>query len=408
MHGIYKQGNLPYLAKKSCPNCEQLLSLNEESCPNCGYNFTSKALVQPVIKIKKAEYVEQKEVITYQSAEPVAEVKAEIKQSEPKAEKCVFCDNCGAKIIGSQRYCGGCGARVSKRICPSCTQIVDANLIFCPLCGERLQENNTNITPVETPVSNQPQPINAQPINIFVNPTTGQATINEPAKEPETKQPEPAQPEQKTSTESAQPTIPDDVPHEIRSVYTRALRNMEALQFNQPEPEKKPESEPAPESEPDPLPLPSDFDISFTETPGFDNEPDEKVPVFTDINFDTTEDSSPDNNSISPEYTFDNSDVIAHLEKSGQKYTINNNVVITDKFSIITHSDTDFWVTDPENWFATGKTCPSPIAIVKATAQQNNTRPVIYLASTNIMDLESLIPQWESDGIIVITDINKL
>ena len=225
---------------------------------------------------------------------------------------------------------------------------------------------------------------------------------------PETKQPEPAQPEPEKTPEPAQPEIPDDVPHEIRTVYARALRNMEALQFNQPEPEKTLESEPVPESEPDPLPLPSDFDISFTDTPGFDNEPDETVPVFTDINFDTTEDSSPNNNSNSPEYTFDNSSIIAYFEKSGQKYTVNNNVVITDKFSIITHSDTDFWVTDPENWFATGKTCPSPIAIVKYAAEQNGTVPVIYLASTNIMDLESLIPQWESDGIIVITDINKL
>lgn len=223
MHGIYKQGNLPYLAKKSCPNCEQLFSLNEESCPNCGYNFTSKALVQPVIKIKKAEYVEQKEVITYQSAEPVAEAKAEIKQSEPKAEKCVFCDNCGAKIIGSQRYCGGCGARVSKRICPSCTQIVDANLIFCPLCGERLQENNTNITPVETPVSNQPQPINAQPINIFVNPTTGQATINEPVKEPETQQPVELVPLQDESTET--PAV-EEVAEEIETTDIKPSINM--------------------------------------------------------------------------------------------------------------------------------------------------------------------------------------
>lgn len=221
------------------------------------------------------------------------------------------------------------------------------------------------------------------------------------------KTPEPAQPEK--TPEPAQPEIPDDVPHEIRTVYARALRNLEALQFSQSETtEKTSESDPTPESEPDPLPLPSDFDISFTDTPGFDNEPDESVPVFTEINFDTNENSVPDDNSDSPEYTFDNSSIIAHLEKSGQKYTVNNNVVTTDKFSIITHSDTDFWVTDPENWFATGKTCPSPITIVKSIAQQNNTRPVIYLESQNIMDLESLIPQWESDGIIVITDINKL
>ena len=192
MHGIYKQGNLPYLAVKSCPKCEQLMPLNAESCSNCGHNFTSKATVTAPLREKKTEVVAPvvaQVVPTYQTEEK-EEVKVkeeikpeEVKKEEVKVERFVFCDNCGAKIIGSQRYCGGCGARVSKRICPSCNQIVDSNLIFCPLCGERLQENNTNISQVETPVSNQPQPISAQPINIFVNPTTGQATINEPVRE---------------------------------------------------------------------------------------------------------------------------------------------------------------------------------------------------------------------------------
>ena len=64
MHSIYKQGNLPYLSVKSCPKCEQLNSLNAERCSNCGHNFTSKALVQPVVKEKKVE-------------QPVAEKKVE-------------------------------------------------------------------------------------------------------------------------------------------------------------------------------------------------------------------------------------------------------------------------------------------------------------------------------------------
>ena len=49
MHSVYKQGNLPYLTVKACPNCEHLLPLNVESCSNCRYNFTSKqtSLVLP-------------------------------------------------------------------------------------------------------------------------------------------------------------------------------------------------------------------------------------------------------------------------------------------------------------------------------------------------------------------------
>ena len=209
MHSIYKQGNLPYLSVKMCPKCEQLLPLNVESCPNCSYNFTSKSIGQTQLREKKEEPVvaakpTAKPTLVMQKAPVVAtsepeyeskEVKAEEQPVEQpkKVEKCVYCDNCGAKIIGSQRYCGGCGAKVSKRICPSCDQIVDANLTFCPLCGERLQESS-NVTPVETPVTNQvpvqpvqpiqqfygqPQGYNGQPINIYLNQNSAQAKVEE-------------------------------------------------------------------------------------------------------------------------------------------------------------------------------------------------------------------------------------
>lgn len=181
MHGVYKQGNLPYLAVKSCPQCEQLVPLNVESCPHCNYNFTSKNMATTQLRVKKAN----KEVVD----ETLSLNKNQTNVVEKKSEKFVFCDNCGAKIIGSQRYCGGCGAKVSKRICPSCDQIVDANLTFCPLCGERLQENNGNVTPTEAIVTNQilqptqnpvtQQTYGAQPINIYLNPTTGQAVVND-------------------------------------------------------------------------------------------------------------------------------------------------------------------------------------------------------------------------------------
>lgn len=201
MHSIYKQGNLPYLSVKMCPKCEQLLPLNVESCPNCSYNFTSKSIGQTQLREKKEEpVVDAKPTLVMQKAPVVATSEPEYESKEVKAEeqpkkveKFVYCDNCGAKIIGSQRYCGGCGAKVSKRICPSCDQIVDANLTFCPLCGERLQESS-NVTPVETPVTNQvpvqpvqpiqqfygqPQGYNGQPINIYLNQNSAQAKVEE-------------------------------------------------------------------------------------------------------------------------------------------------------------------------------------------------------------------------------------
>lgn len=199
MHSIYKQGNLPYLSVKMCPKCEQLLPLNVESCPNCRYNFTSKTMSQTQLREKKVETEVKPVEPTYQSNQVATAVEQPVETKpvveEPtKTEKCVYCDNCGAKIIGSQRYCGGCGAKVSKRICPSCDQIVDANLTFCPLCGERLQEAS-NVTQVETPVTNQPQtqvvqtpvqPVqqfygqpSGQPINIYLNPNSVQATVED-------------------------------------------------------------------------------------------------------------------------------------------------------------------------------------------------------------------------------------
>ena len=143
MHGLYKQNNLPYLNVKLCPNCKKLVPLNEEVCPTCEYNFTSKNIKKDILK----EEVKEPTV-----NETLAKT---VKKEEIKpAEKFVYCDNCGAKIIGSQKYCGGCGAKVSKRICPSCNQIVDSHLVFCPLCGEKLQE----------PLQQQFQPQQTSPI----------------------------------------------------------------------------------------------------------------------------------------------------------------------------------------------------------------------------------------------------
>ena len=89
-------------------------------------------------------------------------------------------------------------------------------------------------------------------------------------------------------------------------------------------------------------------------------------------------------------------------------FTTTNDIIITDKHAIIAHTDNDFWVTDPDNWFATGKTRPSPIASVIAMANEHKVTPVLYLGAQNILDLETLIPEWESNGIKVITDLSEI
>jgi hypothetical protein len=58
---------------------------------------------------------------------------------------------------------------------------------------------------------------------------------------------------------------------------------------------------------------------------------------------------------------------------------IDEDVVLTDKYAIATHSDKDFWVVDSENWFAAGKVCTAPTLIAKRAAEKYGLVPAIYL-----------------------------
>lgn len=127
--------------------------------------------------------------------------------------------------------------------------------------------------------------------------------------------------------------------------------------------------------------LPESFDIDKIEEPN--------IPVFKELNWDDvpnnkTEFNKPDENKI-------------------EIKTINNK-----KFAIITHDDSDFWVADEDNWFATGKQKPSPINAVITAAKNKNAIPVLLLKTDNIMDLEILILNWKADGIKIIKDISEL
>ncbi len=145
------------------------------------------------------------------------------------------------------------------------------------------------------------------------------------------------------------------------------------------------------------LPLPTDFDISIDTNDNTSDTTDD-APVFQDLYFNTDDTDSTDNNSY----------IINYLNEKNIKFEIKDNIIITDTIAIISHNDSDFWVTDNDNWFATGKTKASPAIAVKSVAEKHNVKPVLYLAETNIMDIETLIPQWESDGITVITSLTEL
>ena len=199
-----------------------------------------------------------------------------------------------------------------------------------------------------------------------------------------------------------------DVPREMRANFVRGMRNLELVRVAKTNVQSA-DTEPKQSfSEPEIMPLPSDFDVSFDDVPGYDDGLI-STPVFTDINFSDDADGAGDIDVSfdSNDFQFENK-MTQYLYDIGKAYNVVDDIIVTDKHAIISHTDTDFWVTDNENWFATGKTRPSPIDKIKSFASEHNLSPVIYLGEQNIMDIETLVPQWESDGIIVITEPDDL
>ena len=226
----------------------------------------------------------------------------------------------------------------------------------------------------------------------FIEPKQVPAPAPTPSPAPPSDSPAPdATPEQK---------LPDDLPPELHAAFLRARTNINHMEIKSPNTTPQPNAE---ESAPDVLPLPSDFDIQLDDVPGFDDTPNFSAPVFTDVNFDTPAPQDAETTAPTP-----NPDITKHLTQRGIAFTTIDDVIITDKYAIISHDDKDFWVTDNENWFAAGKTRPSPINTVLGHAHAHNVTPVLYLASHNIMDLDQMIPTWQSNGIIIITSPDEI
>ena len=91
MHDLYKQGNLPYLTVKLCPNCNELIPIDKDICPKCSYDFVTKKLTK---EEKKEEKVTEKEDnnINYEE-DPHYFV------NTSNNNKIIYCDKCGAKMI---------------------------------------------------------------------------------------------------------------------------------------------------------------------------------------------------------------------------------------------------------------------------------------------------------------------
>ena len=243
--------------------------------------------------------------------------------------------------------------------------------------------------------------------NFFKNAFT-QTPMDEPTP---VETPQPEQPIIDTpEPTNKQPSIPDNIPSEMRVAYMHAMEHTSrtptsAFDLGNVTKSTKSSSQPEPETitTNNDMPIPTDFDIDDVD------EVIDSVPQFTDISFgdDDDDDTVFEINDI-PEISDTNKIVADYMKSKSVPYTIDNDVIVTDKFAIVSHTDSDFWVADTDNWFAAGKTRKSPIELVKHIADAHNVEPVLYLGADNIMDIEKLIPQWESAGIHIITDLKDL
>lgn len=157
------------------------------------------------------------------------------------------------------------------------------------------------------------------------------------------------------------------------------------------------------------LPVPSDFDFDapITDTAPDNTIPSFDMPVFSDINFDAPDEKSERDTSAATQTDADetnqNAAIMEYLRATGREFTMDGDVIISGNIAIASHTDNDFWITEGDAWFATGKTRTSPISALQAAAAQHNVQPVLYLGAMNIMDLDTHRADWESAGIKIIT-----
>lgn len=220
--------------------------------------------------------------------------------------------------------------------------------------------------------------------------------------------PEQTQEEKKSEekNDTCVPPLPEELPSELRTAYIRTRMNITPEQrsaFNQPIQQTQNTPTPTveiPESEISEIPLPTDFDIDPTDNNDFEM-PDftqMSAPTFSEITFDDTPTENPkQKNPISE-----------HLNTIGKQFEIIDDIIITDKQAIATHTDDDFWVCDEDFWFATGKQIDSPVKQAITIASERGLTPILYLGADNIMEIDTMCKKWESMGIKIIKSPDEI
>ena len=218
---------------------------------------------------------------------------------------------------------------------------------------------------------------------------------------------------------TANETLPElraGVPPEMRETFMRAKKNYGSRQmsvFNRPNaPVKANQTELVPEPVTESvatkkvedvpayggMPIPTDFDMDASA------ETSNDVPVFADINFDD-DDSAKDTTAADESPT---EKVCALLRAAGVDANVAGDLIVANGYAVAVHDDDDFWVADEIDWFAAGKQRPSPIAALKKAESEQNLKPILYLATNSIMDIEEKSAEWIADGIMVVTDKDDL
>ena len=192
---------------------------------------------------------------------------------------------------------------------------------------------------------------------------------------------------------------PDDLPHEMRVPFRRIKEHMaltsNTVQSNTFAPQQKtPLNEPEQQTQPEAFPIPTDFDIENDTT---DNNFDNKVPTFTEINFDEPKKPSEPSNKMTE-----------YLKNNNIEFETFNDFIITKKHLMYVHNDPDFWIFDDDNWFAAGKQIESPVSVMQKMAKDEELMPIIYFESTNIMDFDGTVQKLQEQGIVVITEPSEL
>lgn len=208
---------------------------------------------------------------------------------------------------------------------------------------------------------------------------------------------------------NAVPVIKEDKPEEEKSEPAPVPEKTEVAPST-PAPEAK--SIPAPAQQATPItqtdaegdmPIPDDFDFFASQ----EDMSESFAPTFSDIKFDDD-----DEDEESAERAVAEQEAIKSIEDYLTKHSIafeeNDNIITTNKNTIAVHADSEFWIADPEIWFAAGKHKESPTEKILKISATNKTTPVLYLKSTNILDLETKTAEWESQGIKVIKDLSEL